>query len=86
MQSEESRDIVLEMCLQADEEPNIAPGQLILNAKIDYFNVLTKRQMSSTSSLHVQRPRECTFFHGVCDRLNLDGFLEHSSMSVSVSV
>jgi len=56
LQSEESRDIVLELTLDAVAEPYETDPQPVLKANVDYFNVVTNNLGNGTGDLGVLRP------------------------------
>ena len=56
LQSEEKRDVVLELTLDAVPQPYNETPQLILKAQTDYFNVLTTSMSTGEATLSVFRP------------------------------
>ena len=63
LQSEESRDIVLELSLDAVSEPSTETPQPVLNASVDYFNVVTNTMGSAKGNLGVLRPGMFCLFY-----------------------
>ena len=61
LQSEESRDIVLELSLAEVSEPYNETQQPVLNATVDYFNVVTNTLGNSKGQLGVLRPGKLLF-------------------------
>jgi len=59
LQSEESRDFVIELSLEAVQAPLVqAPGQILLQVQVDYFNVLKKQLAECTGNLGVLRTEQ----------------------------
>lgn len=56
LQSEEKRDVVLELTIDVVPLPHNDTKQKLLTARVDYFNVITNKLASSTGELGVFRP------------------------------
>jgi len=56
LQSEEKRDVVLELLLGALPSPMVQPPQHVLTARADYFNVISNTLGTAESELFVLRP------------------------------
>ena len=58
LQSEEKRDVVLELTIDALPMPHNDTKTKLLSARIDYFNVATSSLATGTGELGVFRPGE----------------------------
>ena len=56
LQSEENRDIVLELTIDSVNAPYDTTPQVLFNANVDYFNVVSNNLESVSESLGVLRP------------------------------
>ena len=56
LQSEEERDLVIELTLNKVPAPLETSTQTLFNARVDYFNVTTKQLDTAITSLAVNRP------------------------------
>ena len=56
LQSEEKRDVVLKLTLDAVPIPYSTKPQMVLNAQTDYFNVITDTLDTGKATLSVFRP------------------------------
>ena len=64
LQSEESRDVVVELTIDALTALQIDPAQHLFDARCDCFNVISKQLESKSFKLTVLRPGKmvCLFF------------------------
>ena len=56
LQSEECRDVVVELTIDALTAPQIDPAQHLFDARCDCFNVISKQLESKSFKLTVLRP------------------------------
>lgn len=56
LQSEESRDVVIELTIDAVPMPYNETKQKLFTSRVDYFNVITNLLSNGTADLSVFRP------------------------------